>query len=328
MINQNLKLNPKLFQDDIEKEPTRFGYGRGLVVAGTADKNVVALSADLTGSTKTDDFKKEFPDRFIEVGIGEQNMASLAAGLAAVGKVPFFASYAMFSPGRNWEQIRTTICYNNSNCKVAGAHAGVSVGPDGATHQAIEDVALTRVLPRMTVIVPCDSVETEKATIAAAKMFGPVYVRYNREKTPIITTKETPFEIGKAIVLREGKDVSVFACGQLVYRALQAAEELSKEGIDAEVVNVHTIKPLDEQTILGSTQKTNCVVTVEEHQIAGGMGSAIAETLVKQYPVPMEFVGVKDSFGESGEPDELLEKFGLTSAGVKEAIKKVISRKK
>jgi transketolase len=255
-------------------------------------------------------------------------MASLAAGLAAAGKVPFFASYAMFSPGRNWEQIRTTICYNNSNCKVAGAHAGVSVGPDGATHQAIEDVALTRVIPRMTVIVPCDSIETEKATIAAAKTFGPFYIRYNREKTPIITTKETPFEIGKAIVLREGKDVSVFACGQLVYRALQAAEELSKEGVDVEVINIHTIKPLDEKAILESVKKTNCVVTVEEHQIAGGMGSAIAEALVKEYPVPMEFVGVKDRFGESGDPDELLEKFGLTSAGVKEAIKKAIGRKK
>lgn len=328
MINQNLKLNPKLFTADIEKEPTRFGYGRGIVVAGKADKNVVALSADLTGSTKTDDFKKEFPDRFIQVGIGEQNMASVAAGLSAAGKVPFFASYAMFSPGRNWEQIRTTICYNNSNCKVAGAHAGVSVGPDGATHQAIEDVALTRVIPRMTVIVPCDSVETEKATIAAAKMYGPVYLRYNREKTPIITTKDTPFEIGKAITLREGKDVSVFACGQLVYRALQAAEELSKEGVDVEVVNVHTIKPLDEKLVIESVKKTNCVVSVEEHQIAGGLGSVIAETLAKNYPAPMEFVGVNDRFGESGDPDELLEKFGLTSEGVKTAIKKVISRRK
>lgn len=328
MINQNLKLNPKLFAADVEQEPTRFGYGRGLVIAGREDKNVVALCADLTGSTKTDDFKKEFPDRFIEVGIMEQHMASLASGLSAVGKVPFFASYAMFSPGRNWEQIRTTICYNNSNCKIAGAHSGVSVGPDGATHQAIEDIAITRVLPRMTVIVPCDSVETEKATIAAAKMIGPVYIRYNREKTPIITTKETPFEIGKAQIFREGKDITIFACGQMVYRALQAAEELIKEGIDAEVINIATIKPLDEKSIMDSVQKTNCVVTVEEHQMAGGLGSVVAELLVKNYPAPMEFIGVKDRFGESGEPNELLEKFGLTAEKVKEAVKKVIGRKK
>lgn len=328
MINKNAKLNPKIFDQDVEREPTRFGYGRGLVVAGKADKNVVALSADLTGSTKTDDFKKEFPNRFIQVGIGEQNMASLAAGLAAAGKVPFFASYAMFSPGRNWEQVRTTLCYNNSNCKIAGAHAGVSVGPDGATHQAIEDVAITRVIPRMTVIVPCDSIETEKATIAAAKMYGPVYLRYNREKTPIITTKETPFEIGKAIILREGKDVSIVACGQMVHRALVAAEELSKEGIEAEVINIHTVKPLDEQAVLDSVKKTNCVVSAEEHQIAGGLGSVVAEFLAKNYPAPMEFIGVNDRFGESGEPDELLEKFGLTAEKVKEAIKKVVSRKK
>lgn len=328
MINKDLKLNPKLFQTDIEQEPTRFGYGRGLVAAGKENKDVVALCADLTGSTKTDDFKKEFPDRFIEIGIGEQNMASLASGLAAVGKVPFFASYAMFSPGRNWEQIRTTICYNDSNCKIAGAHSGVSVGPDGATHQAIEDIAITRVLPRMIVLVPCDSVETEKVTVAAARIKGPVYIRYNREKTPVMTTAETPFEIGEAQVFRMGKDVTVVACGQMVYKALQAAEELSKEGIDAEVINNTTIKPLDQKTILDSVQKTNCVVTAEEHQVAGGMGSAIAEVLVKSYPVPMEFVGVNDRFGESGEPNELLENFGLGVSHIKDAIKKVISRKK
>lgn len=323
----NKTLNPNIFKDDIEQEPTRFGYGRGLVVAGKENPNVVALCADLTGSTKTDDFKKEFPDRFIQVGIGEQNMASLAAGLAAAGKVPFFASYAMFSPGRNWEQIRTTICYNNSNAKIAGAHAGVSVGPDGATHQAIEDIAITRVIPNMIVLVPCDSIETEKATLAAARLKGPVYIRFAREKTPVMTTKETPFEIGKAEIFRGGKDVSLIACGPLVYEAMKAAEELSKEGIEAEVINNHTIKPMDEKTILESVKKTGCVVTVEEHQVAGGMGSAVCEILARKEPAPVEMVGVKDRFGESGEPEELLEKFGLTAKYIVEAAKRAIARK-
>ncbi len=328
MINENLKLNPKLFKDDIEQEPTRFGYGRGLVAAGKENPNVVALCADLTGSTKTDDFKKEFPDRFVQIGIGEQNMASLAAGMAAAGKIPFFSSYAMFSPGRNWEQIRTTICYNNSNAKIAGAHAGVSVGPDGATHQAIEDIAITRVIPNLIVLVPCDSVETEKATLAAARHKGPVYIRFAREKTPVMTTKETPFEIGKAEVFREGKNVSIIACGPLVYEALNAAEELYKEGIEVEVINNHTIKPIDEKTILESARKTGCVVTVEEHQMAGGMGSAVCEILARNYPVPVEMIGVKDRFGESGEPEELLEKFGLTAKYIIEAVKKVVKRNK
>ena len=334
----NKTLNPNIFKDDIEQEPTRFGYGRGLVAAGKENPNVVALCADLTGSTKTDDFKKEFPDRFIQVGIGEQNMASLAAGLAAAGKVPFFASYAMFSPGRNWEQIRTTICYNNSNAKIAGAHAGVSVGPDGATHQAIEDIAITRVIPNMIVLVPCDSIETEKATLAAARLKGPVYIRFAREKTPVMTTKETPFEIGKAEIFRavepllggstaKPKAVTLIACGPLVYEALKAAEELSKEGIEAEVINNHTIKPMDEKTILESVKKTGCVVTIEEHQMAGGMGSAVCEILAQKEPVPVEMVGVKDRFGESGEPEELLEKFGLTAKYIIEAAKRAIARK-
>lgn len=333
-MSKKLNLNPKLFNKDIEQEPTRFGYGRGLVAAGKENPNVVALCADLTGSTKTDDFKKEFPDRFIEIGIGEQNMASLAAGMAAAGKIPFFASYAMFSPGRNWEQIRTTICYNNSNAKIAGAHSGVSVGPDGATHQAIEDIAIARVIPNMVVLVPCDSIETEKATLAAARHKGPVYIRFAREKTPVITIKETPFEIGKAEVFRDpstssgqAPDVSIIACGPLVYEALKAAEELSKDGIEAEVINNHTIKPMDEETILESVKKTGCVVTVEEHQTAGGMGSAVCEILAQKEPVPVEMVGVKDRFGESGEPEELLEKFGLTAKYIIEAAKKVIKRK-
>ena len=321
-------MNPKLLAADIEQEPIRFGFGRGLVAAGRENPNVVALCADLTASVKMDDFKKEFPNRFVEVGIMEQHMASLAAGFAAVGKVPFIASYAMFSPGRNWEQVRTNLCYNDSNVKIAGSHAGVSVGPDGATHQAIEDISIMRVLPRMTVLVPCDSVEAEKATTAAAKIKGPAYIRLAREKTPIMTTKETPFEIGKAEIFREGKDVAVVACGQLVYTALKAAEELAKEGIEVAVINNHTIKPMDETTILRLAEQTGAVVTAEEHQIAGGMGSAVAEILARNHPVPMEFVGAHDRFGESGEPNELLEKFGMSVKDIVEAVKKVVARKK
>ncbi len=335
MNSSNIKLNPKIFQDDIEQEPTRFGFGKGLVLAGKENKNVVALCADLTGSTKIDDFKKEFSDRFIETGIAEQHMASLASGLAATGKIPFIASYAMFSPGRNWEQVRTTICYSNVNVKIAGAHAGVSVGPDGATHQAIEDIAITRVIPNIIVLVPCDSIETKKATLAAARIKGPVYVRFAREKTPIFTTEETPFEIGKAEIFWEpstssgqGPDVSVIACGPLVYKALLAANELEKKGIKVRVINNHTIKPMDEATIIQAAKDAGAVVTVEEHQIMGGMGSAVAEVLAKNFPVPIEFVGVQDRFGESGEPEELLKAFGLTEKEIIEAIKKVIKRKK
>ena len=316
-----------MLKEDIEQVPTRFGYGEGLVIAGKENPNIVALCADLTDSTKTSDFKKEFPDRFVEVGIGEQNMASLASGMAATGKIPFISSYSMFSPGRNWEQIRTTICYNNQNVKIAGAHSGVSVGPDGATHQAIEDMAITRVIPNMIVIAPCDTIEAKKATIAAARHKGPVYIRFTREKTPVMTTEETPFEIGKAEIYREGKDVTIIACGPLLYEALKAAEELAKEGIESEVINNHTIKPMDKDTILQSVKKTDCVVTIEEHQAAGGMGSAVSEILSQNHPVPMEIIGVKDRFGESGEPNELLEKFGLTAKNIVESARKVIERK-
>ena len=328
MTNPNLKLNPKLFKEDIEQVPTRFGYGEGLVIAGKENQNVVALCADLTDSTRTSVFKKEFPDRFVEVGIGEQNMASLASGMAAAGKVPFISFYAMFSPGRNWEQIRTTICYNNQNVKIAGAHSGVSVGPDGATHQAIEDMAITRVVPNMVVIAPCDAIEAKKATISAARHKGPVYIRFTREKTPVMTTEETPFEIGQAEIYREGKDISIIACGPLLYEALKAAEELAKEGIEAEVINNHTIKLMDKETILKSVQKTRCVVTIEEHQAMGGMGSAVSEILSQNYPAPMEIIGVQDRFGESGEPAQLLEKFGLTAKNIIDKVKEVIKRKK
>lgn len=330
MLNKNQKLNPKLFDKDVEQEPLRFGFGEGLLRAGEEDENVVALCADLTDSTKVSTFSKKFPERFIEMGIAEQSMASVASGLAAVGKVPFIASYAMFSPGRNWEQIRTTICYNNSNAKIAGAHAGVSVGPDGGTHQAIEDIAITRVIPRMTVIAPCDSIESKKATYKAAKIVGPVYLRFAREATPIMTTEDSLFEIGKANVLWESKNpqVAIIACGPLVYNSLIAAKELAEEGIEAIVVNNHTIKPIDEKTISEVAKKAGAVITVEEHQIHGGMGSAVAEVLGKNYPVPMEFIGVQDKFGQSGQPEELIEHFGMGIKHIKEAVKKVIKKKK
>ncbi|MBU1136762.1 transketolase family protein [Patescibacteria group bacterium] len=317
-------------EDKLEQKPTRFGYGEGLVLAGEENENIVALCADLTDSTKTNLFKDKFPKRFIEMGIGEQNMASVASGMAAMGKIPFIASYAMFSPGRNWEQIRTTICYNDSNVKIVGAHAGVSVGPDGATHQAIEDIAITRVIPNLTVVVPCDYIESRKATLAAARRPGPAYLRFTRENTPVFTTDKTPFVIGQAEVFwspEKEAEVSLIACGPLVYKAILAAGELAKEGIFAEVINNHTIKPMDEKTIIERVKATGAVVTIEEHQIMGGMGSAVAEILARNYPAPIEFVGVNNRFGESGEPEELIEKFGLGVSGIKEAVKRVLTRK-
>lgn len=311
-----------------EKAPTRDGYGKGLVDAGEKDERVVVLCADLAESTRSHWFKEKFPERYIELGVAEQNMATIAAGLANYGKIPFISSYAVFSPGRNNEQIRTTISLNNVPVKIAGAHAGVSVGPDGATHQALEDIALMRVQPRMTVIVPCDAIEARKATLAAAFYPGPAYLRFGREKSPVFTTDKTPFEIGKAIILREGKDVTIIGCGMLLYNALLAAEELSKEGIEAEVINSHTVKPLDVKTILNSIKKTGAIVTIEEHQIMGGFGSAVAETLAQYFPAPAEFIGVHDRFGESGEPDELVEAFGLGVKDIKAAVMRVINRKK
>ncbi|MBU1178927.1 transketolase family protein [Patescibacteria group bacterium] len=328
----NIELAKNLFhKEKLEQAPTRNGYGEGLVRAGKDDENIVVLCADLSDSTRSKMFKDVFPERFVEMGIGEQNMASVASGLAAMGKIPFISSYAMFSPGRNWEQIRTTICYNDSNVKIAGAHAGVSVGPDGATHQAIEDVAITRVIPNMTVIVPCDAIETRKATLAAAKHKGPVYLRFAREKTPVFTAEKTPFEIGRAEIFYKSDskktDISIIACGPLVYNAILAAGELEKEGVGVEVINSHTIKPLDEKTIIASAKNSGAVVTVEEHQIIGGLGSAVAEVLAKNHPCPVEFIGVRDRFGESGEPEELIEKFGMGVGSIKEAVKKVLNRK-
>lgn len=329
MINPKLKLNPKLFDKDVEQSPTRQGYGEGLVLAGEKDDKVVVLCADLTDSTRSNLFKEKFPERFIEVGVAEQGMATIAAGMANYGKIPFISSYAAFSPGRNWEQIRTTIALNDVPVKIAGAHAGVSVGPDGATHQMLEDIALMRAMPNMIVIYPCDSVEAKKATVAASQNGKPTYLRFAREKTPIITTEKTPFEIGQAEVFWESKNpqVTIIAAGPLLFEALVAAKELKKSEIEVEVVSCPTIKPLDERTIIASVKKSGAVVTVEEAQITGGLGGAVAELLSRNLPTPQEYIGMPDHFGESGEPDELLEKYGMKSHHIVSAVKKIIARK-
>ena len=329
MINESKKLNKKLLDKDVEQIPIRQGFGEGLLIAGEQNERVVGLCADLTESTKMNLFAEKYPERFIEIGVAEQNLAGVASGMAAMGKIPFITSYAMFSPGRNWEQIRTTICYNDRPVKIAGSHAGVSVGPDGGTHQAIEDIAITRVIPNMVVISPCDAIEAKKATIEASKTKEPTYIRLAREKTPIITSEDTPFEIGKAQVYFEDEEtqVGIIATGALVYRALKVAVELEKEGIGTTVMNLATIKPLDESMLLALARKTNALVTVEEHQIAGGMGSSVAEYLAKHYPVPIEFVGVDDDFGQSGKPEELIKHYGMDEVAIEKAVKKVLKRK-
>ncbi len=331
MISPSQKLNPKIFDKDVEQVPVRKGFGLGLLAAGEKDKNVVGLCADLTESTQMHLFKDKFPNRFIEIGVAEQNLVTVASGMAAMGKIPFVSSYAMFSPGRNWEQIRTTIAYNDRPVVVVGSHAGVSVGPDGGTHQAIEDIAIMRTMPNMMVVSPCDSIEAKKATIALAKSGKPAYIRLIREKTPVITTEDTPFELGKAAVYFEpiaGKpDVCIIATGALIHNALQAARDLEKEKIGVTVINLATIKPLDESTVIRVAKSAGAVVTVEEHQTAGGMGSAIAEVLARNCPVPVEFIGVQDEFGQSGTPTELIEHYGMGVESIKTAVKKVIKRK-
>ena len=297
----------------LTSEPIRKGFGRGLLAAGKMNPNVVAACADLTDSTQISLFKKEFPDRYVEIGVAEQNLVTVGSGMAAMGKIPFVSSYAAFSPGRNWEQIRTTICLNNVPVKIVGSHAGVSVGPDGATHQMLEDIALMRVLPNMVVIAPADSVEAEKATVAMASDNRPNYLRLAREATPIFTTPETPFEIGKAYVYHEGTDVTIISTGTMTFQSLLAAKELKKHHISAEVIHMPTIKPFDGETVLASIKKTGAVVTVEEAQIVGGLGGAVAEFLGENHPVPMTRIGMKDRFGESGEMYQLFEFFGLTS---------------
>lgn len=317
------------WKDPVEQAATRDGFGTGVIEAGEQDENVVILCADLAESTRARGFKEKFPTRYVEMGVAEQNMAAMAAGFANYGKVPFINSYASFSPGRNLEQIRTTIVIPNLPVVIAGMHAGVSVGPDGATHQALEDVGLMRMLPHMTVIVPADSIEAHKATVAAAKLGSPVYLRFAREKSPVFTTAETPFAIGKANVLHRSEEpkVALIACGPLVHRALKAAEALEGQGIGSIVVNNHTIKPMDESLILAVAKEVGAVVTIEEHQIVGGMGSAVAELLARELPTPIEFVGVHDQFGQSGKPEELIEHYGMGVSFIIKAAQKVIDRK-
>jgi transketolase len=311
-----------------ERVPSRDGYGLGLVDAGQQDENVVALGADITSSVRVDWFVKKFPERFRSIGIAEQNQMCVAAGMALMGKVPFVTNYGVFLAGRSWDQIRTTVCYNNLNVKMGGAHGGISVGQDGATHQALEEIALMRCLPNMTVIVPTDAIEARKATLAAAKMYGPVYIRFGREKVPVVTDESTPFEIGKAYCCRDGSDVAIIACGAMVYEALVAAEKLAAAGISAMVVNNHSVKPIDQATLIEAAKKTGAVVTAEEHQMMGGMGSAVLEVLAQNCAVPVRMVGIDDRFGESGDPDTLMKAFGLTSDHIVEAAIAAVAAKK
>ncbi|HET9394275.1 MAG TPA: transketolase C-terminal domain-containing protein [Candidatus Rubrimentiphilum sp.] len=311
----------------VKQVPTRNGFGEGVIEAGKKNRNVIAICADLSESTRMLGFKEALPDQYIEIGVSEQLLVAMAAGLASAGKIPFIASYAMFNPGRSWEQVRTTMALNETNVKIAGAHAGVSVGPDGATHQAIEDIAIMRCIPHMTVVVPCDSIQTKKATLAVAEMNGPVYLRFGREKTPVVTTEATPFELGKAQTFHEGGDVAIIACGILLYNALIAAETLAKDGIQCMVVNNHTVKPMDEEAVVAAAERCGAVVTVEEHQVSGGMGSRVAEILAQRRPTPIEFIGVQDRFGQSGDPAELIEYYGMGSDAIAAAVRRVIKRK-
>lgn len=324
MINNELHLNTDLFNtESLDTSATRDGFGKGLVVAGEKNDQIMVLCADLAESTRAHWFQEKFPTRYVEVGIAEQNLAAVGSGMANYGKIPFIMSYAAFSPGRNWEHIRSTICLNDVPVKVVGAHAGVSVGPDGATHQALEDIATMRVIPNMTVVVPADAQEAHKATCAIAENGKPSYIRLARAKSPVFTTPETPFEIGQPQVLYspENPTIGIIACGSLVYESMLAANELAQEGIHVSVMNMSTIKPMNETAVIDFAQKVNHIVTAEEHQIHGGMGSAVAEVLAKNLPKKMSFIGMQDRFGESGSPDELLEHFGFTKPGIIKHIK-------
>lgn len=323
----NLHLVADVLAKDIEKVPTRKGFGKGLLEAGKRDENVVALCADLTDSTQISLFRDAFPDRYVEIGVAEQNLVTVGSGMAAIGKIPFVSSYAAFSPGRNWEQIKTTIALNDQPVKIVGAHAGLYTGADGATHQMLEDITLMRVMPNMVVVVPGDAVEAEKATIALASDKRPAYIRLAREATPVLTTEKTPFEIGKAYVYTEGADVTVVATGTMTYQAMVAAEMLFKDGIDIEVIHCPTVKPLDAVTILKSAQKTGAVITVEEAQMAGGLGGAVAELLAEELPTPLKRIGVRDRYGESGKPDELLSLHGLTAKHIAMAAHHMMEKK-
>jgi len=326
-INPAAKLVPHPFSADTEKKATRDGFGPGVIEAGKKDERVVVLCGDLAESTRAEEFEKEFPERFIEVGVAEQNMATVASGMAAAGKIPFIASYAAFNPGRNYEQIRTTVALNLMPVKVMGMHAGVSVGPDGATHQMLEDLALMRVLPRMTVLNPADAEEARKAVVAAAATNDPTYIRFGRSKVPVFTTAETPFEIGKALTLWESKHpkVAILGTGSMSYNALCAAHALDAQGIGSIVLHVCTVKPLDEDAILAAARAAGCCVTVEEHEVAAGFGSAVAELLSRKCPTKMEFVGVQDKFGQSGTPEQLIEHYGLSPRHIVEAARRMIA---
>lgn len=326
MLNKDLKLNEKLFESDVEEKATRDGFGQALEILGEQNPNVVVLTADLSESTRTDGFAKKFPERFFEVGVAEQNMAAIAAGLATSGKTAFISSYATFSPGKNWETIRTTIIYNNTDVKIAGHHSGVMTGPDGATHQATEDIAITRVLPNIKVFVPCDAIESLKVTLESCKTYGPVYLRYTRDKTPIITTKDTPFDINKIQVFwtTENPKVTIFACGYMLYYALLAANNLEKQGINVLVANVVSIKPADEKTIIELSKLTGKVLTVEDHQTSGGLGGMISEVLSKNSPTKMEFVGLDNTFAESGNWKELIKKYKMDEIAIEEKVKALI----
>ena len=328
MLNKDLKLNEKLFEEAVEQKPIRDGFGEALVILGEKNPDVVVLTADLSESTRTDSFQKKFPERFFEVGVAEQNMAAIAAGLGINGKIPFISSYAAFSPGKNWETIRTTIVYNQSNVKIAGHHSGIMTGPDGATHQATEDIAIVRAWPDITIFIPCDSIEARKATLESADITGPVYLRFTRDKTPLITTEESSFDKNKIQVFwtTENPKATIFACGYMLYYALLAAKNLESKGINVLVANVATIKPLDTKTIIELSKTTGAFVTVEDHQTAGGLGSAIAEVLAKENPTPMEFIGLQDTFGESGAPKDLIKKYKMDETAIAEAVIKVLAR--
>lgn len=328
MLNADAKLVEGIFEGKFEKKPTRDGLGNGTVEVGKLDPNVVVLSADLGDSTRASWFQKAFPDRFIEVGVAEQNLATVASGMAIAGKIPFIASYAAFSPGRNWEQIRTTIALNDVPVKICGMHAGIQTGPDGATHQMLEDIAMMRAMPNMIVIVPSDAEEGKKSIMAAAKNGKPTYIRFGRANEPVLTTPETPFEIGKALTMWESKEpkVAIMVTGSLLYQALMAAKGLEDKGIGSIVLDVHTVKPLDKEAIVGAAKKAGRVVTVEEHQVNGGFGGAVAELLGEECPVPMVRVGMLDTFGQSGEPDELVKFFNLDTPGIMVAVEKVLKK--
>lgn len=328
MLNKKLFLNQKMFDHDALCKPTRDGFGEALVELGNTNKDVVVLTADLSESTRTEEFQKNFPNRFFDAGVAEQNMAAIAAGLGVSGKIPFISSYAVFSPGKNWETIRTTIVYNKSNVKIAGHHAGIMTGPDGATHQATEDIALTRVLPGLTIFVPCDSIEAKKTTIESTKINGPVYLRFSRDKTPIITTNKTPFEIGKPQVFWETNNpkVTIFTTGYMTYNALLAAKILEQKQLEVLVVNIATIKPINQNEIVELAKRSGHVVTVEDHQVMGGMGGMISEILAKNNPLPVEFIGLQDTFAESGNPKDLIKKYKMDEASIIEAVYKVLGR--